>query len=168
MLFRSIYEEASAEVGKRKKMPEEARKFMDEYLETFATRYAESSKGQLRALVRQAFDEGLDPEDVIDARMEEWEERRPAKVAMNETVQISGAIARLAFAAAGVMYLRWVNVGGDSCPYCRELDGQVVGIEESFVGKDDVLDSEDGTMRIRKPAFHPPLHQGCECVIVAE
>src|SRR5690606_41888696 len=31
-----IYEEASSEVGKRKKMPEEARKFMDEYLETFA------------------------------------------------------------------------------------------------------------------------------------
>lgn len=163
-----IYEEASSEVGKRKKMPEEARKFMDEYLETFATRYAESSKGQLRALVRQAFDEGLDPEDVIDARMEEWEERRPGKVAMNETVQISGAIARMAFAAAGVMYLRWINVGGDSCPYCRELDGQVVGIDQSFVGKDDVLDSEDGTMRIRKPAFHPPLHQGCECQIVAD
>jgi len=163
-----IYEEASSEVGKRKKMPEEARKFMNDYLETFATRYAESSKGQLRALVRQAFDEGLDPEDLIDERMEEWEERRPGKVAMNETVQISGAIARIAFAAAGVMYLRWINVGGNSCPYCTELDGQVVGIEESFVGRDDVLDSEDGTMRIRKPAFHPPLHLGCTCVIVAD
>src|SRR5690606_21457621 len=79
-----IYEEASSEVGKRKKMPEDARKFMDEYLETFAVRYSESSKGQLRALVRQAFDEGLDPEELIDGRLNEWEERRPDKVAVNE------------------------------------------------------------------------------------
>src|SRR5690606_37849670 len=73
-----IYEEASAEVGKRKKMPEEARKFMDEYLETFAVRYAESSKGQLRALVRQAFDEGLRSEERRvgkECRSRRWRER---------------------------------------------------------------------------------------------
>ena len=105
---------------------------------------------------------------MIDERLDEWEERRPEKVAMNETVQISGAIAKLAFAAAGVSYLRWMNIGGDSCPYCTELDGQVVGIDQSFVGRDEVLDSEDGTMRIRKPAFHPPLHLGCQCQIVAD
>lgn len=163
-----IYQEAASEVGKKQKMPDKARQFMDEYLETFAIRYSESSKGQLRQLVKKAFDEGLDPEELIEERLDEWELRRPDKVAMNETVQISGAVSRLAYLAAGVAYLRWMNIGGDSCPYCTELDGQVVGIDDSFVGKDDILDSEDGTMRIRKPAFHPPLHQGCECVIVAE
>lgn len=163
-----IYEEASKEVGKKSKMPEDVRKFMDEYLETFAIRYNESSKAQLLALVRQAFEEGLEPEDLIDTRLVEWEERRPKKVAMNETVQISGAITKLAFVAAGVTKLRWMAVGSKNCPYCREMDGKVVGINESFVSKDDVLDSEDGMMRIRKPAFHPPLHQGCECVIVAD
>ena len=74
----------------------------------------------------------------------------------------------MAFAAAGVVRLKWITMGGDNCSYCKELDGRVVGINESFVSKDDVLESEDGKMRIYKPAFHPPLHRGCVCQIVAD
>lgn len=163
-----IYEAASGEVGEKGKMPDDVRAFMDEYLEAFAKRYNGSSKGQITALVRRAQDEGMEPEELIDVRLTEWEEKRPSKVAMAETVQIGGAVARMAFAGAGITRLRWVAQGSESCPYCQELNGQVVGIERPFVGKNDTLDSEDGAMTIYKPAFHPPLHLGCVCTIVAD
>ncbi len=165
-----IYEEASEEVGKKTdKMPDEAKKFMDEYLDAFSKRYNGSSKGQIKALVRRAQNEGEEEvEDLIDVRLSEWEDRRPSKVAKGETVQIGGAIARLAFIAAGIVKLRWIAMGSDACPFCQELNGKIVGIEKPFVGKDDTLESEDGTMKIFKPSFHPPLHQGCVCTIVAE
>ncbi|MEV9641757.1 phage portal protein [Mammaliicoccus sciuri] len=163
-----VYEEASKEVGDKKTFTDEARQFMDKYLEAFAERYSGSSKGQLAKIVRDSFDEGLDPVDEIDVRLTEWEERRPEKVAMNETVQICGAIAKVAFAALGISKLRWMALGSDNCPYCTELNGMVVGIEQNFVSKDQSLESEDGTMNVRKPASHPPLHGGCVCQIVAE
>lgn len=163
-----VYEEASKEVGDKQKFTDGARSFMDEYLDAFSKRYSGSSKGQLRKLIGDSYDNGLDPVDEVDVRLTEWEERRPDKVAMNETVQISGAIAKVAFSALGVTKLRWMSLGGESCPYCQELNGMVVGIEQNFVSKDENLESEDGNMRVRKPASHPPLHSGCICQIVAE
>lgn len=163
-----IYNEASKEVGEDKEFDEEAKEFMEKYLESFSKRYSGSSEGQLRKVVREAYENNEDPIDEVEVRLAEWEERRPDKVAMNETVQIGGAIAKLAFASLGVTQLRWIAMGSDNCPYCQELDGQVVGIQENFVAKDQTLDSEDGEMNIYKPASHPPLHQGCSCTIVAE
>lgn len=164
-----IFEEATFEVtGTKEKLSDDARQFMDEYLETFAYRYNDSSQGQLRYLVKKAMDEGLDIEETVETRLNEWEEKRPDKVAQNETVRIAGAIARVAFIAVGVTKLRWVAMGSKSCPYCKELDGKVIGVEEPFVNKHDTLDSEDGKMRIYKPAFHPPLHNACLCMLVHE
>lgn len=163
-----VYEESSKEVGDKKTFTNEARKFMDEYLEAFAQRYSGSSKGQLSKIVRESYENNLDPIDELDVRLTEWEERRPGKVAMNETVQICGAIAKFAFVALGIKKLRWMSLGSDSCPYCTELNGMVVGIEQNFVSKDENLESEDGYMRVKKPASHPPLHAGCVCQIVAE
>lgn len=163
-----VYEESSKEVGDKKTFTNDARQFMDKYLDSFAERYAGSSKGQLNKIVRESYDDGLDPIDEIDVRLTEWEERRPDKVAMNETVQICGAVAKFAFAVFGISRLRWMSLGGESCPYCSELDGMVVGIEENFVNKDENLEGEDGYMKVRSPASHPPLHGGCVCQIVAD
>lgn len=163
-----VYEESSKEVGDKSEFTDEARSFMDKYLNSFAQRYAGSSKGQLNKIVRESYESDLDPIDEIDVRLAEWEERRPDKVAMNETVQVCGAIAKVAFAALGVTKLRWMSLGSDSCPYCTELNGMVVGIEDNFVSKDENLESEDGNMRVKKPASHPPLHAGCVCQIVAD
>lgn len=163
-----VYEEASKEVGDMQKFTDEARAFMDKYLDTFALRYSGSSKGQLNKIVREAYEENVDPVDEIDVRLAEWEERRPDKVGMNETVQICGAIAKVAFVALGIARLRWMAFGSDNCSYCQELNGAVVGIDQNFVSKDQTLEGEDGNMRVRKPAFHPPLHVGCSCQIVSD
>ncbi len=159
---------AAQEVGAEAGMTPELEKWMDGYLDIWAKRYTASSLGQLQALIRKANEEALDELEVIEQRLEEWEERRPSKVAKNETIEAAGVVSKFVYAAIGIRYLRWVNTGSNTCPYCRELDGRVVGIDQAFVGKGDRLDSEDGQMEIRKPALTPPLHQGCVCMIVSD
>lgn len=159
---------AAQEVGADAGMTPELEKWMDGYLDIWARNYTQSSLGQLQALIRKANEEALDALELIEQRMEEWEERRPGKVARNETIEAAGVISKFVYAAIGIRYLRWVNTGSDTCPYCKELDGRVVGIDQAFVGKGDRLDSEDGQMNINKPALTPPLHSACVCMIVAD
>jgi len=157
--------QAAGEVGADVGMSPELEQTMQRYASIWARDYTASSRGQLRAVVREALESGEDVAASVEERLDEWEERRPGKLAQKETVEAAGVIAKSVFAAAGVQRLRWVNAGGNPCPYCEELDGKVVGIEEPFVEKNDQLDSEDGQMRIYKPTFTPQLHQGCVCQI---
>jgi hypothetical protein len=71
------------------------------------------------------------------------------------------ALARFFFSSGGVTKLVWS--GGD-CPICQELDGVVVGIEDSFASAGDDI----GGMTAESNTFHPPLHQGCQCEINPE
>lgn len=133
-----------------------------DYLEGFGKRHAESSLGQLRALV-------LEGEELpaVEERLEEWSARRPEKIITNETVRGSNAVARLVFLLAGVRTLRWVAQGGRSCPYCRRLDGQVVGLEEHFDADGELEGERPMGMKVNGSKAHPPLHQGCVCAVVA-
>ena len=97
--------------------------------------------------------------------MNEWEERRPGKIAMNETVQLSNAVALAVLKEAGVSRVRWVNTGSKTCPYCQPMDGRVVTIGSRFVHDGDALLSLEGEMKIYRDTTHPPLHQGCRCMI---
>jgi len=142
--------------------------WVDGYADRYGVAYAQSSHGQLRALVRDAQAEGLDPAEVIVERVEGWENTRADKAAMIESVNLSNAAAKAVFVAYGVTRLRWAAVGSKTCPYCEEMDGRVVGIDSPFLGKNDNLESEDGRMAINKPTFKPPLHIGCVCQIVPE
>lgn len=134
-------------------------KFIQDYLEAYTIRHINSSRGQIEALLEEE-----DPEGAIETRLTEWEQRRPSKIAMNETVQFSNAVALTLFAGAGVVSLVWRNASGDPCPFCSELDGKVVGIEQDFVGE-TVFAEGERPMKIRRPAMQPPLHEGCQCVI---
>ena len=98
-----------------------------------------------------------------------WEQRRPGKVALNESIVLSNAVAKLVFVDAGITRLRWAAIGGESCPFCQEMDGKIVGVEQPFVAHDTVLQAEGKSdMKIYKPALHPPLHEGCVCQVEPE
>jgi hypothetical protein len=85
---------------------------------------------------------------------------------MNETVQLSNAVARAVFVGVGITKLRWVALGSDSCPICQEMDGKVIGIDQNFVDYGETLEAEgQNDMQIYRPTAHPPLHQGCVCQI---
>jgi HK97 family phage portal protein len=163
-LSKAIQQLASDEVGAT---PVDIEEFIKKYIEAFVARYSKSSKGQLKQVAEDAIKNNQDPVEEIQQRLAEWIERRPDKVAMNETIQLSNAVARAVFAGAGIIYLVWTTTSGKSCPFCDEMNGKRVGVEQDFVPPDTVLEAgEKAKMHIYAPTSHPPLHEGCECVIV--
>jgi hypothetical protein len=141
-------------------------KTVDEYLEAQAQAHTIRSKATIKRLLNRAEMENLDTVELITARLNEWEEKRADQIANDSTVSVAGRIAKVVFAAAGIQRLMWSAIGAESCPYCSELDGRIVGIDEPFLSKDSELESEDGRMPINKPTLTPPLHKGCQCSIV--
>jgi hypothetical protein len=159
-------EEAGAKVG----VTTELVKWMDGYADIWARNYTSSSLRQIRSVIRHANEEGIDLLEAIETRLDEWEERRPEKVASNEVIEAAGVVSKFVFVGAGIRYLRVVNTGSKTCPYCEELDGKIVGIDQPVIAKGDILtaEGEDNAIRVRKPAFTPPFHQKCVCQIVPE
>jgi len=140
--------------------------FLDQVLEALAVRHVASSIGQLAALVRET-----DPEqllEVLEQRLTEWEDTRPGKIAEREVVQQESSVSRFVWAAVGITRLQWVRRGSESCPFCRDLDGKIVGIEAPFVEQGNYQPEgyQDSHWKIRGPKLHAPIHRGCRCVII--
>lgn len=140
--------------------------FVDDLLAGLSMRHVASSVGQLSALIRDTDPENL--AEAIELRLDEWVDKRPAKIAENETVQQESATSRFVWAAAGITRLQWVRRGNKSCPFCTDLDGKIVGIQAPFVerGNYEPEGSAGSPWKIRGPKMHAPIHQGCQCVII--
>jgi HK97 family phage portal protein len=137
--------------------------FTDEYTDTFATRASAESRRKLQ---------DMEPEE-IEAQLDTWlngdsqVKPKAERIAQRELVQLNNAVAMTVFAAAGVTTLKWKTVG-DSCPWCRALDGVTVGTGLPFVSAGEGFEPE-GADRPLAPSSNirtPPLHGGCNCVIV--
>jgi HK97 family phage portal protein len=156
----AIATEAAAEAGVAVPAIDE---FVSAYLKGLTRHQARSSHGQLRKILNES-----GPEAVIEdmeKRMAEWLDRKPEKIRRRQVIQADGAIAREIWRREGVREVVW-HVLGDTCPFCNQLDGRVVGIDGSFVPKGTAVEVE-GKSPIWAGAnvLHPPLHQGCDCFI---
>jgi len=120
---------------------------------------------QLRAILAEVEDEEAAAEAILE-RMDGWDENRAIKTGRDQAFEAGNALAKFGYAALGVRYLVWS--GGD-CPLCQSLNGRRVGIDSYFLKEGDSLNAGDGVAPF--PAVrnigHPPLHGGCDCVIVA-
>lgn len=145
-------------------------KFTQDYIGAYTYRHNKSSEGQLKKVIREAVRDNRDIVEALEERFDHWEEQRIDQTADNETVQCASAVAKFMFAAAGVTKLRWVAIGADSCPYCREMHGKIVSIQANFLDTTDRLEAEgkDGPLSTYRPVGHPPLHRGCVCSIEPE
>lgn len=142
--------------------------FVRDYLTAFARRTAGSHLGQIKKLI----EESDDPSKALERRLEEWEEEpasQAQKISDREVIQLGEAVVRAGLVALGVTRLAWAANSG-ACPICEEIDGQIVGVEEVFVeasGQVDPADDNVVPLRVERDVNHPPLHQGCECSLVA-
>lgn len=165
----SYAEQVGLEVGRElDRDPGDIRQFIDEYIAALAGRESDSSFRQLEALLREALAEEMDPEAMIDERLEGWSESRAAGLARDESIRAGNALAWAYYLAAGVELMRWVAIG-ESCPYCTSLNGRVVGIREVFL-QEEVNFEPDGAerpLKRRHSIRHGPLHDGCDCQVVA-
>ena len=144
-------------------------KFMREYVETYAARHTGSSKGQIERLLTESVNAGTDLMAALEERFGEWESTRPDKIASLETVRSGNAVAKFAYMAAGVTLIRFI-ASGKSCPYCSSLDGKVISVESNFLeeGQDYQPEGADAPLAPGYSIGHPPVHDGCDCGIMAD
>jgi hypothetical protein len=131
----------------------------------YVDHHLNSSRIQLQMLVKES-----PPDKTLAAlrvRLTEWTDKRPEKVAANETVRTANAIAVERMRSEGVVTKRWQSSGG-ACPYCAGLDGTAVEIERAFFTPDDSYQPEgaETPLTFTSEIGAPPVHQGCVCSVV--
>ena len=160
----AISDVASREAGGSGVLQSELDDFVKGYVEVSAKRHVGSSRGQIKKIIREVSPDEI--EAVLNERLDEWDERRAEKIASREPVEASDAFAKMAWIAAGVTRYMWVAQGSKPCPYCEELNGMIVGMDQSFVSEGGSV-SPDGQepMEVRGAKMHAPLHGGCVCSV---
>lgn len=143
-------------------------RFIRRYVMAFASRQVEESRKKIEKCVADAQAEGTDPADAVEKKVADWDTTRAASVAQDESVRANGAVSSMVYTAAGIMFLVWHSYG-DSCPYCKSLDGRKVGIDQWFLeeNKDFKPDGADSPLTPNRNIKHPPAHGGCDCMIGA-
>ena len=143
--------------------------FVRALAEAYADHHIQSSRIQLQEVVTATSAVGgAVALEALRQRFGEWAEKRPEKVANNETVRTGNAIALERMRSEGVTRKVWASSGG-SCPFCSGLDGRTVEVERDFFTPDDTYQPEgaDEPLTFTSSIGHPPIHQGCDCSIVA-
>lgn len=161
----SVASEVADEIGIDFSMTPEFESFVEAYIDNFVTRYTGSSLNQLKKIIRENKDDLL---AAIEERLAEWQDTRAEKVADREVNQSNNAVALAVYGMGGVMVKRWVTVGS-SCPYCRSLNGKVVGLDSPYIRAGEHFHPEgaDAPLTLSYTIKHPPIHRGCDCIIVA-
>jgi SPP1 gp7 family putative phage head morphogenesis protein len=81
---------------------------------------------------------------------------RPEMISRTEVIRVSNSGLIDLYKQNGIQKKRWLAAMSDrTCPYCNELNGQIIGINESF-------NSSVGDVT------QPPLHVNCRCTTIAE
>ena len=109
----------------------------------FADKLVDVSTTDLMKLFQQAQDEGWgipQMQDSLQGLYDGWDRLRAEMIARTETIRSSNAGARMAYRAAGVKEIEWHTAEDERvCPFCGEMHGKVVGIEELFFQQGDEM-----------------------------
>jgi hypothetical protein len=170
-LAEAVGSQAMLEVGSEFQFFDELSTFVEEYVDLAGRRYTGMQLAELMRLMDDVMTESgeLAVIDAFEARFKEWElgtgveGGRAATRARYEATRLGNAFAREAWKQAGHTTLWWAATGDKTCPMCDHLDGRMITGDEDFMGPGDSI----GDFSPRTTVAHPPLHAGCDCIIVA-
>lgn len=157
-------EEINGEAG----MTPALQEFILLYLASHMVFHASSARSQLRRAVEISISKQEDPLSALQEQFDDWKETRSERIAKWETRKGSNAVARETYRWGGVRRLQWVAFG-KNCPYCANLNGKIVGIDDKFLaaGVDFQPEGAERPLRNDVDTYHPPGHAGCDCVITS-
>jgi len=141
--------------------------------ETFVQGYIASRAGvwvgKLRHGVNSAaYVEDDDPWELLDDYLAKRKDKHADAFADDETVRFGNALARTAYQLLTILSMMWIATGAETCSYCATLDGAVVSTSSNFLPAGNELQPEGETAFVSESNIgHPPLHGGCDCMIVA-
>lgn len=136
------------------------------YSTQYGQEHSQNSLNQLTKLIDDT--EPAEQLAVIEKRMDEWEEKRAAKIADRQGNNLAAAMATAVFVAGGITRKVWA-VGAKPCPLCSQMAGRTVSVSGSFLKPGDTVEPGGDTapINVQRDFAHPPLHSGCECTITA-
>lgn len=151
------------EVGGPRLDPAVTERFATAYNQDRSREWVQGNQARLEAALTDA-----DPVAAIEAQLDAWRSDYADDWAHEETVRLAGAVAVTAYTMLGVQTLRWVNVG-ETCPHCKSLNGLTIEIHGYFMDADGQTNPGEGVvpLRVGRKMRHPPLHKGCDCMVVA-
>ncbi len=132
----------------------------------------ETTREKLRSVLLDAVENGANKDEIAaavrgvlgsDASM-----RRAELVARTELARAHSNGRLQQYKEAGFTKKIW-QAGVEACPFCRELDGTVIGIEENFFDKGTQLiitddeGKEKNLLLDYEDVATQPLHPGCDC-----
>jgi len=90
-------------------------------------------------------------------------------IARSETIRASNAAAKETYRQSGVVKkIVWLaNLDDRCCPWCEDLDGKVIDIEDNFFDKGDsyTIENDEGKKQTMDLDYsdvgYPPLHSAC-------
>ena len=156
------------EIGAEAIMTPELEEFLRDYVTIYRNRHIGQSITEIREALQEAGEEYGGQVELLRRLFEEKWDKRPDEEGQEEGIRAANAVALFAYTLHGVPKVRWMATG-KSCPYCRALDGRVVGTNTAFVkmGEEFKPDGVDMPMVTSRNTKHPPLHRGCDCLLVS-
>lgn len=93
---------------------------------------------------------------------------RAERIARTESIHAGGFASNEAWRQSGVVEGKeWFTAKDELvCPYCADMDGKAIKLDERYFDKGDELEVEDANpLKFDFEAIeHPPLHNNCRCI----
>jgi len=124
----------------------------------------ETTREKLRETLAEGFEAGEAVPDLatrVEDVFKDATRNRAEMIARTEAIRASNFGAVEAYRQSGVVEAEeWLAERDDrTCPFCLEMDGKVIGLDESFFDKGDSLTVGGNTLKFDMLAVeYPPLH----------
>jgi len=149
------------------------------WLERYSMKFADGIVGKtgesVREIIFQGQEEGWTISQMRKALAEkfgEFDRVRAERIARTETIRSSNAGSVEGFRQVGITKKQWyAALDQRTCPFCSEMHGKIVGIEEIYQdqGTEMIVGEGEEIQRLKfdyEAVNYPPLHASCRCVIL--
>lgn len=108
-----------------------------------------------------------DPAAAIQETLQQRKDDLADDWSRDQSTRIVNAFAVVAWTALGWLSLRWVAFA-ENCDFCANLNGRAIGISSWFAHAGDSIPGAEGDPPLQPGSNvrHPPLHSGCDCMIL--
>lgn len=143
----------------------------------FAHSINQTTADRLRQVMLDGMENGLPIRSIantISDITEEWAEGSHAEmIARTETARAYTEGRIEAWKSTGVVERKVWHAAGDACPFCLEMDGRAISLDETFFDEGDSMSASWRGHELNMDFGYsdvkgPPLHPNCRCVLLAE